>query len=85
MVSYRPKLNKITGSVIVTILVQHTLHFQPKKNGWKPFLSLTPCQHADYEPGTSWEEELGITQYEFDGAMSKIAYKKGYRTERETY
>lgn len=77
MVSYRPKLNKITGSVIATILVQHTLHLA-QKNGWKPFFKFKrPCQHADYEPGTSWEEELGITQYEFDGAMSKIAYKKG--------
>lgn len=75
IVTYRKKLNKITGSVTATILLQQLIYWAKKSNG-KPFYKFRKeCKHAHYKPGDSWTEELGFTLSEFDTALSKIGTK----------
>jgi hypothetical protein len=74
LVIYRPRLNQITGSVLATILLQQIIYWANKsQNLFYKF--LRPCQHDLYKPGDSWEEELGFTRRELDGALAKIAKK----------
>lgn len=75
VVSYRPRLNKMTGSVTATILLQQIL-FRWKHNGCKPFYKFyAPCQHSQYREGDSWQEEIGFTRREFESARDAIAEK----------
>ena len=77
MVTYRPNLRKITGSVTATILLQQIL-FRWKGQGKKPFYKFKePCDHEKYKEGDSWAEELGFSRKEFDVALKKIGYKIG--------
>ena len=75
LITYRPKLNKITGSVTATILLQQML-FYSKNNKNKAFYKFKePCKHRLYKVGDSWCEELGFTKNEFDSAIEKIGIK----------
>jgi hypothetical protein len=77
LITYRPSLNEITGSVTSTILLQQTLHYW-KNIGKKKFYKFKePCGHRQYKQGDSWVETLGFTAKEFDGALKRIAFKKG--------
>ncbi|MFZ2193162.1 MAG: hypothetical protein WAV31_02875 [Candidatus Moraniibacteriota bacterium] len=77
LITYRPSLNKITGSVTSTILLQQALHYW-KNIGKKKFYKFKePCNHKKYKQGDSWVETLGFTTKEFDGALKRIAFKKG--------
>ena len=77
LVTYRPALNKITGSVLSTILLQQALYWW-KKGGRKRFYKFRDkCKHPLYSEGDSWCEELGFSIKEFDTAMKKIAFKLG--------
>jgi hypothetical protein len=72
LITYRPKLNKLTGSIIATILLQQIL-FRWKLNGAKEFYKFkAPCKHPNYKENDSWTEELGMTIYEFDSAFKKL-------------
>lgn len=75
VISYRRRLNYITGSVTATILLQQIIH-RASTNGYKPFYKFrSPCEHSLYREGDSWVEELGFTPREFDGALHRIGTK----------
>ncbi|MBA7581646.1 hypothetical protein ES708_23554 [subsurface metagenome] len=77
LVPYRPKLNKITGSVLSTVILQQVLYWW-KKGGRKKFYKFKDkCDHALYSEGDSWLEELGFTRDEFDTAIKRIGFKMG--------
>jgi len=72
LIPYRKELNKITGSVTATILLQQILYWY-KHNGNKPFYKfIEPCGHELYSAGDSWTEELGFTKREFTTAYKKL-------------
>lgn len=74
-IAYRPRLNKLTGSVTATILLQRIL-WRFERNGREPFYKFKePCKHPAYRVGDSWCEELGFSRAEFDSARSTIAEK----------
>ncbi len=72
LITYRPKLNQITGSITATILLQQIIF----RFDGKPFYKFKqPCEHEKYRDGDSWCEELGFSKSEFDTALKKIAKK----------
>jgi hypothetical protein len=74
-ISYRPRLNEITGSVIATILLQQIVYWW-WKSGKQPFYKFSaPCAHPTYKAGDSWQEELGISRSELETALRKIGRK----------
>lgn len=76
LITYRPRMNRITGSVTSTILLQQILYWH-KKNDGKPFYKFKePCGHTLYKEGDSWCEELGFSRSEFDIALSNLAVKR---------
>ena len=76
LITYRPRMNRVTGSVTSTILLLQILYWY-KKNDGKPFYKFKePCGHALYKDGDSWCEELGFSRSEFDIALSNIAVKR---------
>jgi hypothetical protein len=77
LITYRPKLNKITGSVTATILLQQILFHWKGKKGIPFYKFKEPCSHERYKEGDSWEEEIGFSRKEFDTAIKKIGYKIG--------
>jgi len=75
MISYRPRWNKVTGSVNATILLQQII-YRWVNHGRRPFYKFQePCEHPACRPGDSWCEELGFSRYEFQGARKLIAVK----------
>lgn len=77
LVSYRPALNKITGSPMSTIVLQQCLYWWEIK-GRSPFYKFRArCRHKSYRKGDSWCEELGMTGTQFDTALKAIAFKRG--------
>lgn len=75
VIAYRPRLRTITLSATGAILFQQII-FRAKNNRWKPFYKFAaPCEHGDYKEGDSWQEELGFTEREFEGARDCIALK----------
>lgn len=76
VISYRKRLNDITGSVTATILLQQIIYWSRTKD-WQPFFKFrTECKkHSSYRSGDSWTEELGFSGAEFDTAISKIGTK----------
>ena len=75
MIAYRPKLNRITGSVLASVLLQQA-NYRFVNNGEQPFYKFrAPCKHALYRPGDSWTEELGFSGDEFDSALKRIGTK----------
>ena len=71
-ISYRPRLNHLTGGVTSTILLQQIL-FRWHNNAGKPFYKFKEaCEHSLYRNGDSWCEELGFTRREFDTALERI-------------
>jgi hypothetical protein len=74
---YRPELNKITGSMEATILLQQIIYWSLKKN-CEPFYKFKQkCTHEFYKNGDSWFEELGFSRRQFDNALNAIGFKKG--------
>jgi hypothetical protein len=77
-IAYRPKLTKITGSVLSAILLQQMMYWAKRMNN-KFYKFMQPCKHPLYKEGQSWCEELGFTKAEFETALRKIAFKLGKR------
>ena len=74
-IPYRPQYNLITGQVTATILLQQ-IGYWWHITGRKPFYKFrAPCEHEKYREGDSWTEEIGMTIYEFDGALKTIGTK----------
>lgn len=81
LIIYRPRLNRITGSVLSTILLHQIIYWANKsQNLFYKF--MRPCNHDLYKAGDSWEEELGFTRRELDGALKNIATK--YNPKRDS-
>jgi hypothetical protein len=75
LVTYRPRLNRLTGKVTATILLQQIM-FRWAHVGERPFYKFrAPCKHKLYKEGDSWTEELGFTGSEFDTAIRTIGTK----------
>lgn len=71
-ITYTPLINKLTGSVTSTILLQHLLYLW-FENDEKAFYKFkTPNKQSE---GKSLCEELGFSRREFDTALSKISTK----------
>ena len=74
-IPYRPQYNRITGRVTATLLLQQISYWWHTSNR-KPFYKFrAPCEHEKYREGDSWTEEMGMTIYEFDGALKTIGAK----------
>lgn len=72
LIVYRKELNKITGSVTATILLQQLI-FHASHNKYEPFYKfIEPCNNELYKDGDSWIEELGFTVHEFRTAYKKL-------------
>lgn len=82
LITYRPSLNKLTGSITATILLQQILYWWKASQG-EFYKFKEPCKHKDYKEGDSWTEELGMTKYEFDSAFKKLR-DLGFITTRNT-
>lgn len=71
IIPYVKELNKVTGSVTASILMQQLEYwFDKKADGFYKFAE--PCANAAYVDGDSWTEELGFTIDEYKGALKKI-------------
>ena len=77
LISYRPKLNQTTHSVLSTILLQQILHWWRITHKQKFYKFFAPCTHEKYKKGDSWSEELGFTKCEFTAAIKNIGFKLG--------
>lgn len=75
VISYRPELNRVIGKVTSTVLFQQILYFSDLADDQPFYMFREPCAHERYQTGKSWTEVLGITAYEFDGAISAIGTK----------
>ena len=73
IIPYRKSLNEITGGVTSTILLQQILYWYKFKGAFFKFKE--PCNHALYEKGDSWCEELGFSRKEFDTALKRLKTK----------
>ncbi len=72
LIVYRKELNRLTGSVTATILLQQLI-FHASQKKYSPFYKFVePCTNEFYRSGDSWTEELGFTKYEFNTAYKKI-------------
>jgi hypothetical protein len=73
MITYRPKLNQLTGSVVATILLQQIIYRWVRSNRHPFYKFGAPCAHPNYKPGDSWQEEIGISRSELETALKKSA------------
>jgi hypothetical protein len=72
LIIYRKELNKLTGSITATILLQQLI-FHSSNKKYKPFYKfIEPCNNELYRIGDSWTEELGFTKNEFNTAYKKL-------------
>jgi hypothetical protein len=90
LIPYRKSLNRLTGSVTATLLLQQMIYWASKYENHTFFKFRKPAQRRENEaeenylnrvkpfrPGDSWCEELGLTPAEFDTARKAIALRKG--------
>lgn len=74
IIGYRPKLNRITGSLSASVLLGQIMYWA--EHSGNPFYKfMQPCEHKQYRSGDSWCEELGISRHEYDGAIKRIGKK----------
>ena len=78
-VIYRPTISKITGSLTSAILLIRIMHYAKLKKNKDFYKFNGSCQHELYREGDSWQEDIGLTRHEFEGARKRIAtrVKKG--------
>jgi len=82
LITYRPKLRKLTGSVTAAILLSQIMYWS-KKSKYQPFYKykLRPAKDDNdnypdkYREGDSWCEELQFSKSEFETALKKIGKK----------
>ena len=74
-IPYYSTYNLFTGSPNASILLAQLFYWW-RINERKPFYKFKqPCEHKAYKDGDSWTEELGFTEYQFDGALKRIGVK----------
>jgi hypothetical protein len=76
LITYRPALRAIGGSVAGTVLLQQIMYWDDKANG-KFYKFSERCEHDAYKEGDSWEEELGMSAKELRTALNHFAFKCG--------
>lgn len=76
LVTYRPSLREIGGSIAGTVLLQQIIYWDEKSDG-KFYKFAKPCKHKLYKVGDSWEEELGMSAKELRTALGQFAFKCG--------
>jgi hypothetical protein len=60
MIAYRPKLNRVTGSVLASVLLQQA-NYRFVNNGEQPFYKFrAPCRHAFYRPRRQLDRGIGF-------------------------
>lgn len=75
LITYRPALAKLTGSVTSAILLQQMIHWWSQSGGGCFYKFKEPCKHKAYKSGDSWCEELSFNRSEYDLAIDKIGTK----------
>jgi hypothetical protein len=79
IISYRPKLNTETGSVLATILLGQIMYWA--EHFGNPFWKfMQPCEHHQYKQGDSWMEEIGFTRTEMETAFKRIGRRVNKKT-----
>jgi len=76
LITYRPALREIGGSVAGTVLLQQIMYWDDKSSG-KFYKFSEPCKHKAYKEGDSWDEELGMSAKELRTALKHFAFKCG--------
>jgi hypothetical protein len=72
---YRPQYARMLGSVTAALLLRQVAFWSDLKRGDSFYKFNSPCKHRLYINGDSWEEELGFSRSELDGARAKIGTK----------
>lgn len=73
-IPYVKELRVLAKSTNGCILMQQLDYwFAHYPDGFYKFIS--PCENVKYKEGDSWQEELGFSRKEFDGAFVKIGKK----------
>ncbi|MGL4345705.1 MAG: hypothetical protein ACRCTE_10950 [Cellulosilyticaceae bacterium] len=72
IITYRPELNPITGSINATLLMSQLEYWFERTEGQNFYKFLAPCEDDFYRSGDSWCEELGFSKAEFRCAFSRI-------------
>jgi hypothetical protein len=84
VISYRPALARMTGSVFSAILLQQVF-FRYKSKGWEPFYKFNaPCDHELCRAGDSWIEELVFSRHLFEDARAVIGTKRSKAVSKES-
>ena len=73
VIPYKKAFNRITGGVIPSILLQQIIYWGTGDGEFYKFIK--PCDHPLYNPGDSWIEELGISEYQFSTALKVLMNK----------
>ena len=73
VIPYRKAFNRITGGVIPSLLLQQIMYWG--RNDGEFYKFIKPCDHPLYNPGDSWIEELGISEYQFSAALKILMNK----------
>jgi|TARA_Y100000310_G_scaffold308882_1_gene352455 hypothetical protein len=80
LVTYRPSLRSIGGSIAGTVLLQQIIYWDDKKGGKFYKFSEPPKKPSEtpmYSDGDSWKEELGMSAKELRTALNQFAFKCG--------
>lgn len=81
LITYRPSLRPIGGSVAGTILLQQIIYWDEQSEG-KFYKFTSKCSHEKYKKGDSWEEELGMSPKEIATALAHFAFKCGKKNKQ---
>ncbi|MEG1728743.1 MAG: hypothetical protein RR280_04290 [Bacteroidaceae bacterium] len=80
---YRPQFKRELGSTNAAILLNQVIYWW-HKCGYTAFYKFKePCNHALYNEGDSWCEELEFSKKEFDNAISKLKERKIVTAKRD--
>ena len=71
----RPELNDITGGFLSSAIFERILYMSTRYK--KIWMYITPSKYEDYIEGKSFCEILNISQYRFNNALKKFAFKLG--------
>jgi len=80
-IPYRKELNKVTGSIIASLVLQQFIYWDSKNGNREFYKFIEPCDNELYNDGDSWTEELGISKKQFTNAV-KILQQKGVVSKR---
>lgn len=83
IITYRPSLRSIGGSIAGTILLQQVIYWWKKAGGKFYKFTSKDNGHELYKQGDSWEEELGMSPKEIRTALDHIGFKCGKKSKEE--